>query len=1150
MTRISIEEFDRNIGIATPTESQQPQTPSITTPTSGRISIEDFDSNIGMSDVRPLEAPKPPSILTGLQRMGEASQRRANLVIKDVLGREITEEEKPTTFVGDLAFEAFKSTVGSEGIAGFLSQISKTLALPFTLRGAADIQKAEFAKQIEQQQIGEIIRKANAETDPEKKDTLLRLSFEAMKRADEGAQRELQTRESIKQIEEQTIPEINKLIGSAINTGLTLATLGTGSVTRSLLMKTLVKAGADVNTLAKTAKITAFSKQILPKIVENIALSEAFNFANNIYEERPLTEGIVAAGLVGGAIPVAGVGVGATRRMLNTKLPSRLINSIIKPHIERELNFSKNPGRGVVQEGITANTQEELLSKIKERRKARGLEIKEKIEPYSNIRNDISETLEIIQKEKARALSMGQEGQAYLDRVQNIENQLTKEFKIVDGKITEIPGVNRNLKNIRMDELWKLKQDIGEATTWTGQAFDKDINQLRARIYGAMKGKMNEKIPGLGGLNERYADLLNAEKAAQRQVMQLEKKSWIDYALKNRFPFEVAYLLLAGNWGAVGAVLAGELLLAGAKAGKVAMTTRIANFLHRLAPADRDAVLRGAPVIQNLWERISGREPISGGIKTPPIGLSLEDISKKGGKFQIGQKVKILNSDSEYEILEDFGASLKLKNLKTGQTPTIGKSNIVESKTKIAEKAYQGETKLTTKILEKLKGKTTTSKQEILDFTNAGDIKQAERDLFRRLLAEEGDKVNVTEFANKVKTELLPLKTIGTDKKAGYLSGRAPKYENISLPDELRGPVANYQERIYESPIKTSAGDVHFSGGGANSSVPNYFAHTRIEDLPTGYKMGTDEFVKGKYPNTTRRVIEIQSDLFQKGRLEGEASNKIPWKDLTDEQVIAEIKSVSKLKGKALEKQIAEELAQRKIGQAELSKLEPYRNTWHERVIREEVKQAAIDGKTKLQFPTGETAMKIEGLGQAEHNWMINLESGAKREPFQMHAGKLTPDKLKVGMSIDQSGEGYANSDWIITDVLGDGKFKAMPKEHFDSFAESKGLTISGEDLISYAEQHATKNFWGSKETFDISGKVDTENPIYKFYNKEVRKYLVNKYGAKEIVDPQGVSWIEISITPKMKGLPIEAFGVAPLLIGEEEESRKNSQPTKENQKT
>ncbi len=47
----------------------------------------------------------------------------------------------------------------------------------------------------------------------------------------------------------------------------------------------------------------------------------------------------------------------------------------------------------------------------------------------------------------------------------------------------------------------------------------------------------------------------------------------------------------------------------------------------------------------------------------------------------------------------------------------------------------------------------------------------------------------------------------------------------------------------------------------------------------------------------------------------------------------------------------------------EIKKLEQYNDpTAHFRMIREEIAQAAVDGIQKLQFPTGETAMKIEGL--------------------------------------------------------------------------------------------------------------------------------------------------------------------------------------------
>jgi hypothetical protein len=47
----------------------------------------------------------------------------------------------------------------------------------------------------------------------------------------------------------------------------------------------------------------------------------------------------------------------------------------------------------------------------------------------------------------------------------------------------------------------------------------------------------------------------------------------------------------------------------------------------------------------------------------------------------------------------------------------------------------------------------------------------------------------------------------------------------------------------------------------------------------------------------------------------------------------------------------------------DVKKLEQYNDpTAHFRMVREEIATAAKDGKTKLQFPTGETAMKIEGL--------------------------------------------------------------------------------------------------------------------------------------------------------------------------------------------
>ena len=150
---------------------------------------------------------------------------------------------------------------------------------------------------------------------------------------------------------------------------------------------------------------------------------------------------------------------------------------------------------------------------------------------------------------------------------------------------------------------------------------------------------------------------------------------------------------------------------------------------------------------------------------------------------------------------------------------------------------YVGESDLTIKTLEKLKGKSLVSKEYISNLAKNPDLKQSERDVINGILEQypEGN-VNVNDFAQKIKAELLPLerKVVGEGKNLS-------KYESISLPDDLRGSVKNYTENIYASPIKTSAGNVHFGGSKAGE---NYFGHTRVEDMAD---------------NKTRRVIEVQS---------------------------------------------------------------------------------------------------------------------------------------------------------------------------------------------------------------------------------------------------------------------------------------------------
>ncbi len=432
------------------------------------------------------------------------------------------------------------------------------------------------------------------------------------------------------------------------------------------------------------------------------------------------------------------------------------------------------------------------------------------------------------------------------------------------------------------------------------------------------------------------------------------------------------------------------------------------------------------------------------------------------------------------------------------------------------DEVFNDEGDLTLKTLTKLKGRSTVSKQFIEDLTNSGDIKQVERDLIRSILTNEPDEVNVPEFAERVRDELLPLERfdLGANKYGA-------KYENISLPADIRGDVAMYKENIYKSPIETSAGDIHFMSMNRDMNK-GYFGHTRIEDMaegdlikgepynpPEGYVRAVGKGGHIYKTGTLRRVIEVQSDLYQKGKLEYEGAQA------------REIKSNPTYAPENRENFTNPEAHDMINQQADerlkaVARLEQYNNpSAHFRMVREEVRQAAKDGKTKLQFPTGETAMKIEGLGQGDNHWAYTDRSGKYVEDFYLNDAIKQGDKSVVGMEARRvfGPNDWTSTDgeeWVITNVLSDGKFKAVPKNIWEG------------------ESHGGQIFDNYQETFDISGKVDINNPIYRFYEKDLGRYLKNNFGAVPVTDDKGVTWMEVPVDKEYADLPVPAFNEKP----------------------
>lgn len=445
--------------------------------------------------------------------------------------------------------------------------------------------------------------------------------------------------------------------------------------------------------------------------------------------------------------------------------------------------------------------------------------------------------------------------------------------------------------------------------------------------------------------------------------------------------------------------------------------------------------------------------------------------------------------------------------------------------------------KLTTKILKRLKGKTTVKKQFISDLTKQQDIKQVEKDIINDVLKKFPDQIDVATFEEKVLKELLPL-----DRVKLY----NPRYQGIALKDGMRGSYQDYYEVIYRSPIKVDAGKVHFGFSEDQDMLEKedeisdkYFGHVRIEEIN----------------KDLRRVIEVQSDLYQKGRLELEgnisytAVTSIEWmrksglmskKELADYEEAKKLQTESRFNKNLTPSDYLPTILQienlfkkreKENREREVSKLYQYNDpTAHMRMVREEISKAGRDNIKTLLFPTGQTGMMIEGLGGEENRWYYEDENRMQWQLF--------PDKLEIGKQI-KNNEGEV---WIVKDILREGEFTAYSArsaemelendEKMSDYIQEKGyLKVTSDDIFTwnYNKLFADKEILSFlkeraySESFDISGRTKRDNPIYKFYEDTLGKYLKNNYKAELFKDKRDVTWWKVDIKPEYAE-SVEAF--------------------------
>jgi len=517
--------------------------------------------------------------------------------------------------------------------------------------------------------------------------------------------------------------------------------------------------------------------------------------------------------------------------------------------------------------------------------------------------------------------------------------------------------------------------------------------------------------------------------------------------------------------------------------------------------------------------------------------------TEKVHSFKIKAKDALFAGDD----INEFGYYPKSQLINFYNQAMKGVKEVSPLITKKSSSIFKGLKNLSTKLLEKFRGMpeeiTEQQYRTIVNQAIKEGVKKADLNLVEnaaRGQIETTGKVNLNNMATDIQAQLVPLKATPV---------KSPRWSNIG--EDFIGD-GKYGEVVYESPIKTSAGDVHFQsrrydfagyrGTKAESQdFPNYFSHVRYEDMkpsiplkakwtyrksgniyevldesgnviktsPT--KGGAEYLVRNAYTQEhTRKILETQSDLFQKENFERE------------------------LKGGWVNTKTGESLSNKK----KMESLQSYNSNdplAHLRTFREEVKRAAKDGKDTLLIPSGETAMKIEGLEETNEWYLDRGLSGVDVGRGYGGNPKLNISDLKVGENIIEGrdylgGTPKDQATWIITNILGGGKFKAVPKNYVNLIEQKFNKPLAE---IFKDKQKVQEELSGFIETFDISGKTDTKHFVYKL-NEEVIPREARRMGleVEGKVKKDNGEWWKIKIPKERAKMPVEAFGLGAFGLG------------------
>jgi len=338
------------------------------------------------------------------------------------------------------------------------------------------------------------------------------------------------------------------------------------------------------------------------------------------------------------------------------------------------------------------------------------------------------------------------------------------------------------------------------------------------------------------------------------------------------------------------------------------------------------------------------------------------------------------------------------------------------------------------------------------------------------------------------------------EKSKDYRNRNAHKtyYSNLTVPGGT-----NYTENEISTPLITPniKGHAQFS---TDNGIGWFRSDEEINNKDWSSNWEDGESITNA-PSKTRRILEVQSDLFQKGRdredlVTNPKANSLNTPGMSgtanmEERLSGYKYSLTEYEGKTEEEAnnlveterkrlLSLTPSKKESSENQFLQLLNKDNNWVNFFVKSIIQDSAKKGYEKVLFPKGDTAAKVEG-----HTTL---------EEFK----KVKQDRLKE-IDVDT---------FTILDENGNTEGK-----EFNTEKEAENYINSNDNIdLRYIE---TKKFRKTEinQLKQELERVEREGfgalrPIYNFYENNVSKILSKQFNTKDVTDEYGNKWAEVDL--------------------------------------